>query len=176
MKTDFLKYGKINLRPLEPDDVELLYEWENNLEIWEASNTRTPFSKHVLMQYIKDSVYDIYTTKQLRLVIENRECRPVGAIDLFDFDAYHQRAGVGILIHKTEDRQHGYATDALEAISNYSLNILGLFQLYANIAQDNQASISLFKKSGFVIAGIKKQWLKTVSGWSDELLFQKFLK
>jgi diamine N-acetyltransferase len=170
-----LKYGKISLRPLEPEDIELLYKWENNLEIWEVSNTKTPFSKHILAQYLKESAKDIYETKQLRLIIQNEKMEPVGAIDLFDFEPYHLRAGVGVLIHNNSYKNRGYATDALHALSVYTFEILGLKQLYANIATNNTNSIHLFEKSGFVQVGIKKDWLKTSLGWKDEILFQKFL-
>ncbi len=172
--TNHLEYGKIKLRALEPEDIELLYQWENSLEIWEVSNTKTPFSKYILAQYIKESARGIYETRQLRLIIEN-EYVPVGAVDLFDFEPYHQRAGVGILIHKKEDQNKGYATDALKALSEYALNVLGCKQLYANISADNPISIHLFEKNGFIKTGIKKNWLKTTSSWKDEMLFQKML-
>ncbi|MEN8117880.1 MAG: GNAT family N-acetyltransferase [Bacteroidota bacterium] len=170
-----LKYGKITLRPLEPEDIDLLYQWENNMEIWEVSNTKTPFSKHILAQYIQKSAKDIYETKQLRLVIQDENLEPVGAVDLFDFEPYHQRSGVGILIHKETDRNHGYASDALHALFGYALEVLGLKQLFANVTADNDISIHLFEKCGFTKSGIKKEWLKTISGWKDEILFQKIL-
>ncbi len=173
--SELLSYEKIRMRPLEPEDINLLYEWENKMEIWDVSNTKTPYSKHILAQYLLESAKDIYSSKQLRLIIENLENKPVGAVDLFDFDPYHSRAGVGILIHNNEDRRKGYAGDALKALSNYAVEILGLKQLYANIAADNTESIHLFSKCGFEQTGIKKQWLKTLHGWKDELLFQKFL-
>ncbi|NQU55382.1 MAG: GNAT family N-acetyltransferase [Bacteroidetes bacterium] len=171
-----LAYGKISLRPLEPKDIELLYEWENNIEIWELSNTKTPFSKHILAQYLLESAKDIYETKQLRLIIQNEDLKPLGAIDLFDFEPYHLRAGVGVLIHNNSDKNKGYASDALKALSNYTFEILGLKQLYANITTDNTNSIKLFEKSGFKQIGIKKDWIKTTSGWKDEILFQKILE
>jgi diamine N-acetyltransferase len=170
-----LKYKKIVLRPIEPEDIDLLYKWENDIAIWEVSNTRTPFSRHVLAQYLREAAKDIYETKQLRLIIENENGEPVGAVDLFDFEPYHLRAGVGILIHNKTDRNKGYATDALQALSNYAFEILGLKQLFANITSDNTGSISLFEKAGFVQVGVKKEWIKTVSGWKDEVLLQKFL-
>lgn len=170
-----LHHGKISLRPLEPEDVGLLYRWENNMEIWELSNTRTPYSRYVLNEYIKNSVRDIYETKQMRFIIENWERRAVGAIDLFDFEPYHQRAGIGILIHDIEDRNRGYAADAIEALTEYAVAGLGLKQLYANISEDNIYSIKLFEKSGFVKVGVKKSWLKTISGWKAEILYQKIL-
>ncbi len=173
--SNLLSYGNISLRPLEPEDVETLYRWENNMEIWQVSNTKTPYSKYILAQYIKESVKDIYETKQLRLIIQSADEIPVGAVDLFDFEPYHLRAGIGILIHNVEDRKKGYATDTLSAISDYGSQVLGLKQLYANIAADNLKSIYLFEKSGFQKVGVKKSWLKTLTGWKDEILFQKIL-
>ncbi|MFV0266639.1 MAG: GNAT family N-acetyltransferase [Draconibacterium sp.] len=170
-----LTYGKISLRPLEPEDIDLLYQWENNIEIWQVSNTKAPFSKHILAQYLAESAKDIYATRQLRLIIQDENMQAVGAVDLFDFEPYHLRAGVGILIHQTEDRSKGYAGDALLALSVYALEMLGLKQLYANIAVDNAVSIHLFEKAGFQQSGIKKDWLKTRNGWKDEILFQKLL-
>lgn len=175
MKITELKYNEIKLRPLEPEDIELLFEWENNMEVWELSNTQAPFSRFILKQYIENSFRDIYESKQLRLIIEDLTGDAVGAIDLFDFEPYHQRAGVGILIHDKDQRQKGYASDALLLLCKYAVANLGLHQLYANIAEDNQASIRLFEKNGFVQCGIKKNWLRSVKGWRDELMFQKIM-
>ncbi len=170
-----LTYGKISLRPLETEDIELLYQWENNMEIWNVSNTKTPFSKYILAEYLKESAKDIYETKQLRLVIQNENTEAIGAVDLFDFDPYHMRAGIGILIHSAENRNHGYGFDALNAIFDYAVEALGLKQLYANISIKNEVSIHLFEKAGFIQSGIKKNWLKTLTGWEDEVFMQKML-
>ena len=79
----------LKLRALEPSDVDLLYEWENNEKLWHLSNVITPFSRFAMEQYILNSHQDIYTTKQLRLMIDKKDPNqnnPIGSIDLFDFD------------------------------------------------------------------------------------------
>lgn len=172
---NMLAHGRIVLRALEPEDIDLLYEWENDSTLWEISNARTPFSRHVLALYLRDATKDIYEQKQVRFIILNEEPRPVGAVDLFDFEPFHQRAAVGILIHKPEFRRHGYALDALAALEQYSLHVLGIRQLTASIAEDNTASIQLFDKAGYKVTGIRKQWLKSPMGWKDEWFLQKFL-
>jgi diamine N-acetyltransferase len=172
---DVLTYGIAALRAIEPADIDILYEWENDSSLWEVSNSRTPFSRHLLEKYIRDANRDIYEQKQFRFLIQSTDGQPKGTVDLFDFDPYHQRAGVGIMIHKTSDRRMGYASDALLALENYCLNILGIRQLYANISEENEASIRLFEKTGYQVTGIKKKWLRTPMGWKDEWLFQKFL-
>jgi diamine N-acetyltransferase len=170
-----LEYGKIRFRALEPEDIDILFEWENDTEIWEISNTFEPFSKYILAKYIKDSNRDIYENKQIRMIIETLEGKAVGAIDLFDFDPFHFRAGVGILIHDEKDRKLGYATDALQLLCVYAANYLRLHQLFANISEDNLPSIHLFKSNGFELIGTKKDWRRTLDGWKNELMFQKIL-
>ena len=170
-----LAYGNIKLRPLEPEDLETLFRWENDMQIWKVSNTIVPFSRFILKQYIEESHKDIFETKQLRLIIEDLYGKAVGAVDLFDFDPYHQRAGIGILIYSEDDRKKGFASDTLKLIANYAVEILGLHQLYANITVDNIASIKLFEKIGFAQIGIKKDWIKTSDGFLDEGLYQLIL-
>lgn len=175
MNSKKLEFGKIRFRALEPDDIDLLFEWENDAGIWEISNTFEPFSKYILAKYIKESQRDIYESKQVRMIIETLEGEAVGAIDLFDFDPFHFRAGVGILIHKEKDRKLGYATDALQLLCNYATNQLRLHQLFANITDDNLPSIQLFAANGFELCGTKKDWRRTEDGWKAELIFQKIL-
>lgn len=165
----------ITLRALEPEDVELLYQWENDTRIWRVSNTHAPLSKYILANYIKSSNSDIWESKQLRLIIENEQQLPVGTVELFDFDPYHGRAGVGIMIFDDSEKRKGLATQTLELVVEYASLELGINQLYANIAATNIASIQLFKKMGFEITGVKKQWLRIASGWEDENLLQKKL-
>jgi diamine N-acetyltransferase len=162
----------INLRALEPSDIDVLYAWENDTDNWSVSNIQTPFSKFVLEQYITSAHEDIYAAKQLRLIICSTENTPVGSIDLFDFEPNHLRAGVGILIAEKTDRRKGYASEALDILIKYCFDILNLHQIYCNITTDNESSILLFQKHGFQITGIKKQWIRSENGYKDELLLQ----
>ena len=106
---------EISLRALEPEDLELLYDWENDMSNWLISNTMSPFSRFTLKRYLENSHKDIYETGQLRLMIDyTAENKTIGTIDLFDFDPFHRRAGLGILIAAGEYRRRGFATMALE--------------------------------------------------------------
>jgi len=171
----------IYLRAIEPDDIDTLYQWENDTENWKVSSTQTPYSRFVLDQYIRSSHQDIYTAKQLRLVVcltpkpfqGVEEGRLVGSIDLFDFDPNHLRAGVGILIADKSDRRKGYAGEALKLLIDYCFETLNLHQLYSNISPDNEPSILLFQQFNFQITGIKKQWVRDGNTFKDELLLQR---
>jgi diamine N-acetyltransferase len=168
----------IKLRAIEPSDLDIIFQWENNPENWLISNTTVPFSKHVLNKYIENAHQDIYEARQLRLMIDLMDPKGniinvIGTIDLFDFDPRHRRAGVGILIAQKENRRQGLASEALSVLADYAFGTLHLHQLYCNIAYDNKASLNLFKKHGFVEVGVKKDWLRRNREWLDVILLQK---
>ena len=170
---EYLKSKNIQLRPLEMSDLNLLYEWENNPLVWSISNTIAPYSKHILLQYIENSGSDIYTSKQLRLVIERTDNKKaVGFIDLFEFDPYNSKVGVGILIAESKERNKGWATEALDLMVQYVNKHLGVKQIYCNITTDNNKSIQLFEKANFILSGTKKDWIRVQDKWLDESMYQ----
>ncbi|MFO7658228.1 MAG: GNAT family N-acetyltransferase [Bacteroidales bacterium] len=170
----------IFLRALEPEDIDLLYKWENDESVWKVSNTIAPFSKHILRKYLENAHLDIFEAKQLRLIIdvagEAGKFKPVGAIDLFEFDPFHNRAGIGILIGEAGERRKGYASAALDKTIEYAFVTLHLHQLFCNIGEDNPESLKLFEKKGFKVAGVKKEWLKTKDGYKDVFFMQMINK
>lgn len=168
-----MTYKDIKLRAVEPEDLEYLYEWENDNKYWIISNTITPFSKYTLKRYIESSHKNIYEAGQLRLMIDHISSGiTIGTIDLFDFDPFHNRAGLGILIADESFRRRGYASMALRCLIDYCFSTLMLHQLYCSILQNNPESIELFKKLGFKEVGVRKEWIRTDDGYLDEHLFQ----
>ena len=167
-----LKGDLVYLRALEPEDLDLLFEVENNEEFWEVSATSAPFSRYILKQYLDNSHKDIFEIKQLRLVICNIAGEPVGFIDIFDFDPKNRRAALGIVIINRGNRHKGYGTQALELICRYCFTHLGLHQVYANVGDHNVLSKSLFEKAGFVRAATKKDWNLVDGEYKNEITYQ----
>lgn len=169
-----LKGNNIYLRALEPEDLEFIYVIENDENIWEVSNTQTPYSKFLIRQYLENAHQDIYEAKQLRLAIcKNDTNEAIGLIDLFDFDAKNKRAGIGIVIQNEIDRKNGFGKEALSLLIEYSFKQLQLHQLYANISVENIPSISLFTTFGFEKIGVKKDWNYSNNSYHDEAVFQR---
>lgn len=163
----------VYLRALEPEDLAFVHQLENDENVWEISHTQTPYSRFLIREYLQNAQQDIYTAKQLRLAIcQQHSAQVIGLIDLFDFDPQHQRAGIGILIQDAQHRHSGYGSESLQLLIGYAFNHLQLHQLYANIDPENDASVKLFTKFGFVPAGLKKQWNRVGGRFKDEALFQ----
>lgn len=264
------------LRAVEPCDIDTMYAWENDMEVWGVSGTTSPYSRELLERFVEQQRFDIWQTRQMRLMIEplpdcsgtqaedsgsspgtehpekitrhigftdrtgmtesifmppseslrneiSRETNgageteqgrtlqgpadrkvggtnvprpaanpimaekrsvgngfeehsvPVGAIDLFEFDPQHRRAGIGILIHDPAQRGKGFAADALQIVCGYAHRVLGLHQLWCNVGADNQESLALFRRAGFTMSGIKREWQWSPDGFRDEIMMQKIL-
>jgi len=164
------------LRPPEPSDLGVLYDWENNPDLWRVSDTLSPYSKHQISEYLNDPNNDIFMRKQLRFMIclvENEE--PVGSIDLFDFQPMHQRIGIGVFI--TEKHRHqGLAAESIEVTMEYCRKTLKIKQVWCNIPVSNTPSIQLFEGLGFQLFGTGKEWIRTDDGaWEDVRMYQKLL-
>lgn len=172
MKSTFLCNDRIQLRPVEPDDLDIMYEMENDPLMWDISSFTVPYSRYVLKQYIVATQSDIFADKQLRLIIVRREDnRVLGTIDMTDFEPLHMRAAIGIAIHH-KYRKEGYGTDALNLLCSYAFGFLHLHSVYAQISVDNKESIALFSGCGFEQTGLLKQWLRTTDGYTDAVVMQ----
>ena len=165
----------ILLRQVDPSDATLLLLWDNNPENWKVSETEAPFSLKEIEDYIA-TASNIRANKQLRLIICKKETKKaIGTIDLFDVDFKNKRAGVGILISNKNERQKGYASEALQLISHYALKLLNFKQLHCLVQSDNLKSISLFENQGFVKNGERKNWYYNNGKQLDAYFYQKFL-
>ena len=69
MSRRFFTGMQVHLRAMEPEDLEVLYQMENDPSTWDVSNFSVPYSKYVLKQYIENSQCDMFADKQLRLMI-----------------------------------------------------------------------------------------------------------
>ena len=165
---------QVKLRALEPEDLNFLYEIENDEMIWNVGLTNVPYSKNLLLDYIASSSGDIFSDKQVRMIIVNERGEDVGMVDLIDFSPAHQRAELGLVI-KSSFRRQGYASATLAKIKEYAKNIVHLHQIYAIVGVRNEKMAKLLKMSGFQGDKVLKGWLRNGDGYDDAFFFQTFL-
>lgn len=68
-----LEGESVRLRAVEPEDLDRLYAWENDTDVWSVSGTTAPFSRAQLEAFILTQQQgDIFRTGQLRLIVETR--------------------------------------------------------------------------------------------------------
>ena len=167
-----MKNDTIELRPLEPTDLDTLYNWENDSALWVVSDTVAPYSRAALWQYLENYTGDIFAQRQLRLMITLAgDGTPVGTIDFLNFDPLNNRAELGLFI-ASEHRGQGLGRQALELLTAYAREHLGLRQLYVFIALDNTVCLKMFEDYGYRRVGIIQSWVKRGSTYRDVALLQ----
>ncbi len=140
---------KICLRTLVPDDLEFVFRWENDPEVWKFGGEARRFSRKELRQFIENQQFGFQANGQLRFIAEHAG-RPVGMIDLFDHNPVENSARVGILICDPADRRCGYGREALELLMDFAAGKLGLRRLFCSVDNENIPSFELFRAAGFL--------------------------
>ena len=162
---------QIKLRAIEPEDLDLLYRIENDVELWNIGTSNVPYSRYLLHEYVANNKNDIYSDGQVRLIVENSEGTAVGVADLVNFDPSNLRAEVGLII-LNDYRRQGYGIAVLNRIADYALRILHLHQLYAYVDVNNSPSLGVFQKADYKVAAEIKDWLYDGQNYHDSVLFQ----
>lgn len=164
----------ITLRAPEPEDINLIYIWENSTDETHSSLRTGPLSRFQIKQYIENYDGEIYTLGGLRFMIDC-EGTTVGTVDVFDYDARGRHAFVGIYISPRYRRQ-GIALKALRQVEESMTHKVGMYALAALVAESNTASRRLFEKAGYSRAGLLRGWLADgPSHRLDALVYQRIL-
>ncbi len=157
-------------------DLAIIYQWENDSRIRAVSEFRQPVSAFAVEQYILSCHTDPFQSGQIRLMaVLKSSVAVVGHVDLFEVNALHRRAGIGILL-EPEERGKGYATEILSMVEGWGSEHLGLHQLWCQIALPNPRSIQLFTHAGYTKIGTLKEWFRSNKTWADTVIMQKILR
>ncbi|MCI5931005.1 MAG: GNAT family N-acetyltransferase [Prevotella sp.] len=169
------KLPDVILRAMEPEDLDMMYAIENDHDTWSVTDVNTPYSRFVLHEFIANATGDIYTDKQVRLIVTNKSGEFIGMIDLFNFNPQHKRAEIGIIIRK-EYREQGYGKAALLELINYAQRIIHIHQLYVYMSVDNTSCVKLFDDTGFERDAELKDWLFDGDKYHNVYLMHFFVK
>ncbi len=83
----------------------------------------------------------------------------IGTCTLAQIDADHRRAEIGFML-RPDCWGHGYMTDALAALLEFSFKLLRLHRIEADVDPRNDASIRLLERLGFQREGyVRERWL-----------------
>ena len=98
----------------------------------------------------------------------------LGLADLFNHEATHRRAEVGIAL-LCEHRGKGNGEEALHELIAFARNRLCLHSLYAKVQPDNTAAVRLMQATDFLQLCTLPDWLRTPTGYQPALLFHRIL-
>ncbi|KAA1469808.1 acyl-CoA N-acyltransferase [Dentipellis sp. KUC8613] len=105
----------------------------------------------------------------MMVVAEEKETgKYVGNTSLRGVDPKNRDADVGLMIDQ-EFQGKGYGTEIMKWLVEYAFKGLGLHRLSLSVYGNNPAGIALYKKTGFIQEGVKREALWIDGGWVDEI-------
>lgn len=159
------------LRAPERSDLGWLQKLENDSDLWYLGFSKEPFNREVLKNYLDHQPGSLMRDGQLRLILEH-EGEPVGALDLYDYDPFARKAGVGIVLDDSH-RGKGWAAEVMRSFERYVFGTLGLHSLFAMVPKGNTPSVQLFEGLGYNKIGELEDWVLHDGLFESAILYQK---
>jgi RimJ/RimL family protein N-acetyltransferase len=143
---------KIRLRPVEKEDLPLLYKWRNDEDVFRfLGGGFQPISQETLSNQL-NSMVDMYG-KDRRFIILDENCSAIGFIGLYDINWIHRTSEIGIYIGEKTSHGKGYGKDSVQALEAYAKNYLNIRKIKLNVVENNRSALKFWMSLGYEIIG-----------------------
>jgi len=143
----------VYLRPLEPEDAEVIHPWYEDAE-FQARMGGRPQSLAERRGRIERRAADPPTDVINLAICLRADGRVIGRVDVFDIEPYNGNAAFGIGIGNPTDRGHGHGRDAVEALVDYLFGQLRLERVWLSTDADNLHAQHVYESVGFRREGV----------------------
>jgi len=167
---------RLHLRQFTVDDITPEYiDALNDKEVVQYTDARhTSWNVENSKEFVLDS--NVEGKRELIGIFLKDSGKHIGNIRLH-FDNRERRVALGIMIWDKTQWGKGYATEALNAVSDYVFDDLGYHKLWADYYYgENVASYRMFAKTGFKIEGIFRDHFVLYGRFVDDVYVAKFNK
>lgn len=161
---------KVGLRPLESQDVWLLYRWFNDSRVLEDLGAEDMYfcvSMEEEKMVVESITHD--HTKQFFIVQLLGSNTPIGIIGLAYINGWTASAELRLVIGEVEHWGMGYGEDAVQILLDNAFKVRNMHRVWLRVAAYNQKAIALYKKCGFVDEGRLRQDHFHKGQWQDAL-------
>ncbi|RMH27287.1 MAG: N-acetyltransferase [Candidatus Hydrogenedentota bacterium] len=158
MKNPFLIGEKVYLRPVEPEDADILAACNNDPEVRVSFFTHTPTNlyqqrKHAETLYTPGADYIPFVIVPL----EGNDDRGIGITALHRVDLVSHAAVYSIRICDSSQWGKGYGSEVTRLMLHYAFDILNLHRVQLHVWCENQRGIRAYEKAGFVREGLLRE-------------------
>lgn len=130
----------------------------------------------------------VFSEEQVRSALQSRPARDdradwaiirtadssyLGEVALNNLDRPNLSMNFRIALRGSDVLDHGYGTEAADAVINFGLGVLGLHRISLGVYAFNERAIHSYRKLGFVLEGRLRQALCWDGAWYDELVMSK---
>lgn len=168
-----IKYEKIELVPIEMEDLEILKKWKNDDEVFKyLGGGYRPISDSQAQKWIESLINNNHQYQ--RFMIKND--KKIGFIGLYNISEVNRTAELGIYIGEKEYQRKGFATMAYKAIEKYAQDWLNIRKIKLEVVKDNKSAIKLYEKLDFKVCGNRVLDRFVEGKYRDVIMMEKFIE
>lgn len=165
---------KVNLRALEPTDLDNCLRWVNDREVTRYLLTgRWPTSRKAEEAWLERQVKGEDPSNKV-LVIEAKDGTYLGNIGLHHIDYISGFAELGIVIGRKDYWGQGYGTDAARTLLRFAFQNLRLRKVILRVFGSNIRAQKCYAKLGFKEVGRLKAHILRDGKYEDEIIMEVF--
>lgn len=171
--TELLSGNRIILRLVTAEDCQLHYlNWLNDPLVNCYLETRwRPQTLTSILEFVQQMLVD--PDNYLFAIVQARTNKHIGNIKLGPINWPHRYADISYFIGERAEWGQGYATEAIQLITQFGFAVLQLHRLQAGLYASNLGSAKALAKAGYVREASFKQQLLGPNGWEDHLWYAK---
>jgi len=163
-----LEGRNVNLRVLERDDIDFLFECVNDLDFWgEYNNPINPWqiSKSGLIENLDNPPNRAILIEWKRFIIQKKDGTRIGITWHFINQPY-ETMEIGYFLIPSE-RGKGYGTEGVQLMVDYLFLFKNIVRIQAMTNVENKASQRVLEKAGFTIEGTIRKLAFVRGVWTN---------
>ena len=139
----------VNLRALEPGDLDRDVQWVNDRDVTRFLAMRYPISKAEEERWLRDRPPNDFSNGVF-CAIETKDGVHIGNLNLFQVYPEDRKACLAVTIGEKECWSQGYGGDAVVTLLRFGFHEMGLNRVWLTTVEYNERAIACYKRCGFV--------------------------
>jgi RimJ/RimL family protein N-acetyltransferase len=163
-----LRGERVYLRPLEPDDLEIVHRWFEDTRIQTLMGD-PPVSLAARRQRYEDAAKGDGREVFRFVICQLDDDRAIGRTDVFEIDRQNGSCAFGITIGDPDLWGQGLGTDAVNAVVDFAFGQLRMERVWLDTDDQNARAQGAYRKAGFVEEGRLRHAFYQDGRWSDDI-------
>jgi [ribosomal protein S5]-alanine N-acetyltransferase len=154
-----LETSRLTLREITLDHIEDIFQIRGNFEVTRYNIGKEYSSTEQAKTLIESMTLDFHQKKALRWGIVKKDDpsqRVIGMIGFNYWNTADHRGSIGFDLNFSEWRK-GYMKESVHKILEFGFNQMKLNRIEASASAENESSLGLLKRVGFVTEGVQRE-------------------
>ena len=169
---------RLGVREVTVDDAKQFQTWWNNGELMASMGFENGLGVSLadMQERFANQVNDIDPKRKRRTYIICRldNNQAIGELTYGAYEPARKKLGLAMKICELDQQGKGYGEESLRAFMDYLQERFSLDAIDIDSLADNQRAMSLYKKVGFDVTSIHKDYWQDPSGGYHDLVFMSY--